>query len=122
MRFRYSFQNNVTIIKQEIASVFVIPEIIKVSVSVVTASAISSAEVASAYVGEKFLFGTVIINYSYFCLLSNTNQTDRLLHGQGPPTGFSHELVMYQKSNELAQRILHVFQVTIEARYKPSEA
>ena len=36
--------------------------------------------------------------------------------------GFSHELVMYQKSNELAQRILHVFQVTIEARYKPSEA
>ena len=70
----------------------------------------------------KFLFGTVIINYSYFCLLSNTNQTDRLLHGQGAPTGFSHELVMYQKSNELAQRILNVFQVTIEARYKPSEA
>ena len=54
MRFRYLFQNNVTIIKQEIDSVFVIPEIIKVSVSVVTASAISSAEVASAYVGRAY--------------------------------------------------------------------
>ena len=57
MRFRYSFQNNVTMIKQEIDSVFVIPEIIKVSVSVVTASAISSVEVASAYVGANFCLG-----------------------------------------------------------------
>lgn len=54
MRFRYLFQNNVTIIKQQIDSAFVIPEIIKVSVSVVTTSAISSAEVATAYVGANF--------------------------------------------------------------------
>lgn len=60
MRFRYLFQNNVAIIKQEIDSVFVIPEIIKVSVSVVTASAITSVEVASAYVGASFCLGQLL--------------------------------------------------------------
>ena len=47
VRFRFLFQNNVSIIKQR-DSVFVIPGIIKVSVIVVTASAMGSAEVASA--------------------------------------------------------------------------
>ena len=47
VRFRFLFQNNVSIIKHR-DSVFVIPGIIKVSVIVVTASAMGSAEVASA--------------------------------------------------------------------------